>query len=44
MTTQVRLCTLAFAIGWIVGAVPAEAAPVLAAPYDASYRIFTPGA
>ncbi len=40
MTTEVRLCTLAFAIGWIVAAVPAEAAPVLAAPYDASYSIF----
>ena len=40
MTTQVRLCTLAFAIGWIVGAVPAEAAPTLAAPYGPlSYSI-----
>jgi hypothetical protein len=37
-----HLCTLAFAVGWVVGAVPAEAAPVLAAPYDydASYSIF----
>ncbi|MBV8315163.1 MAG: hypothetical protein JOZ53_09515 [Planctomycetaceae bacterium] len=40
MKTQKYLCTLAFAIGWVVAAIPAGAAPVLAAPYDTSYSIF----